>query len=73
MFHKVPTVYIFLSEKKGKQHEAKKYFSRMVVSELVFGSVFAIVINLFADQLLSLLGADAIFLTDNSNSSIANE
>ena len=44
---------------EGKQHEAKKYFSRMVVSALVFGSVFAIIINLFADQLLSLLGADA--------------
>ena len=44
---------------EGKQEEAKRIFSRMMVSAFIFGSVFALIINLFSDELLSLLGADA--------------
>ena len=44
---------------EGKQQEAKRIFSRMVISAAVVGSVFALVVNLFSDSLLSLLGADA--------------
>ena len=44
---------------EGKQKEAKRIFSRMVVSAFVFGSIFSLIVNLLSDQLLSLLGADA--------------
>lgn len=44
---------------EGKQTEAKRIFSRMIISAFVFGSIFALIINLFSDQLLTLLGADS--------------
>lgn len=43
---------------EGKQKEAKRIFSRMVIGAFVFGSIFAIIINIFSDKLLMLLGAD---------------
>ena len=43
---------------EGKQKEAKQIFSRMVISAFVFGCVFALVINLFSNQLFMLLGAN---------------
>ena len=43
---------------EGDQQEAKRIFTRVVISALFLGSLFALIVNLFARQLLDFLGAD---------------
>ena len=43
---------------EGKQNEAKQVFTRVVISAGIFGIIFALLLNIFPKQLLTLLGAD---------------
>lgn len=45
---------------EGKQEEAKQVFSKIVVSALLVGSIFALITNVFANPILSILGADEL-------------
>ena len=43
---------------EGKQLEAKQVFTRVVISAFAIGGMVALLVNLFAHQLLTFLGAD---------------
>lgn len=45
---------------QGKQAQAKQVFTKIVISTLVVGCFFALLINIFANPILSILGADEL-------------
>ena len=45
---------------EGDQQEAKRIFSRIVISAFVVGALFALALNVFAYPLLRVLGADEV-------------